>query len=146
MRLFISPLPWASRHSLQNDIRGAVLLAAVVTSTILAGTQVSKAYPHVFVETFDQIVGNGHGHLSAIRTAWKFDALFFSSLLFDFDRNGNGDLNPEELSKFGATILGSAKDYKFSPISKRTAALSLSLRPVGCWRVSRRGVLCFSCR
>lgn len=109
----ISLPPSISRPSQHNGIHAAAVLLAIATSTILGGTQASEAHPHVFVDTFDQIVGDGHGHLSAIRTAWKFDALFSSSLLFDFDLNGNGSLDPQELSKVGATILGSAKDYKF---------------------------------
>ncbi len=60
-----------------------------------------------------QFTGDGHGDLTAVRTAWVFDEVFSSSLLFDFDENADGKLEDDELKKVAGTVLGSAKEYHF---------------------------------
>ena len=80
------------------------------------------AHPHVFVTASVQFVGDGKGDLTAVRTAWVFDEVFSSSLLFDFDENADGKLEDDELKKVASTVLGSAKEYQFFTFLKSSGA------------------------
>ncbi|WP_176222905.1 DUF1007 family protein [Aurantimonas sp. 22II-16-19i] len=93
----------------------------------------ASAHPHVFVTASVQFVGNDSDHLTAIRTAWVFDEVFSSSLLFDFDANGDGTLDEGELNAVAGTVLGSAKEYDFFTFLKSAgvtnAGTALALSP-----------------
>ena len=101
------------RRRSRPSLCALVALAAAVLSTVPAA-----AHPHVFVTASVQFVGDDSDHLTAIRTAWVFDELFSSSLLFDFDANGDGTLDDDELNAVAGTVLGSAKEYDFFTVLK----------------------------
>ena len=86
----------------------------------------AEAHPHVFADSKMEIVGTADGKLSAIRNIWRFDELFSSSVVVDFDKNGNGKLDPDELEAVGKTVLGSIAEwefYTFVSIGKRDIKL-----------------------
>jgi ABC-type uncharacterized transport system substrate-binding protein len=77
----------------------------------LAG--LANAHPHVFVEANLEIVRNEAGDAVEIRHVWRFDELFSSSLFLDFDANGNGSFETEELDDIANTTRTSLADYHF---------------------------------
>ncbi len=87
---------------------GAAGLAA-----ILGGAGAASAHPHVFAESRMEIVGDAQGRLAALRNIWRFDELFSSSVVFDFDRNGNGTLDPDEVAEVSKTVLESIAEWDF---------------------------------
>ena len=93
--------------------------AALLCAAACAAASPAIAHPHVFVGTFDQFVGDGDGHLTAIRTAWKFDELLSSSVLVDFDADRDGKLEPAELQKVAGTILGSSREHGYFTFLKQ---------------------------
>lgn len=59
----------------------------------------AAAHPHVFVEANLEIMRNDDGSVTSLRHVWRFDPLFSSTVLLDFDANANGSLEPEELDE-----------------------------------------------
>lgn len=71
------------------------------------------AHPHVFVESNLEIVRNAEGFATEIRHVWRFDELFSSSVLLDFDENGNGKLDPSELDTIAAEVKKNIAEFNF---------------------------------
>ena len=89
-------------------IAGA-LLAAVLT--VPAGRE-SAAHPHVWI---DAVVSPRFekGAVVALDITWRFDAFYSSVASEDFDSNGNGTLDPEELEALAQVSLTSLADYSY---------------------------------
>ncbi|MCB1385193.1 MAG: DUF1007 family protein [Nitratireductor sp.] len=71
------------------------------------------AHPHVWIEANLEIVRNEAGEATQIRHVWRFDELFSSSLILDFDENGNGELDRAELDTIGKETRQSLGEYNF---------------------------------
>jgi ABC-type uncharacterized transport system substrate-binding protein len=71
------------------------------------------AHPHVFVEANVEILRDAQGAVTEIRHVWRFDELFSSTVLLDFDENGNGKLEPAELDAVSETVTKSIAEYDF---------------------------------
>ncbi|WP_185961267.1 DUF1007 family protein [Telmatospirillum sp. J64-1] len=54
------------------------------------------AHPHVFIDTVTTLHFTD-GKISALGMQWRFDPMFSSALLGDFDTDGNGRIEGEEL-------------------------------------------------
>ncbi len=80
-----------------------------------AAFQVSNAmaHPHVFVEANLEVVRNAAGEAVSLRHVWRFDELFSSSVQLDFDDNGNGKLDEDELKEIGNVTSKSIAEYNF---------------------------------
>lgn len=61
------------------------------------GSSDAQAHPHVFVEANLEIIRDGSGAVTELRHVWRFDELFSSTVLLDFDTNADGQLQPSEL-------------------------------------------------
>jgi len=72
-----------------------------------------QAHPHVFIEANLEIVRNEKGEATEIRHVWRFDELFSTSLLLDFDSNGNGRLDETELQEIASITRESIGEYNF---------------------------------
>lgn len=90
-----------------------VRIGASALTLCLCATGMAKAHPHVFADSKMEIVGTKDGKLAAVRNIWRFDELFSSSVVVDFDKNGNGTLDPPELEEVGKTVLGSIAEWEF---------------------------------
>lgn len=73
----------------------------------------ASAHPHVFIEARMEILGTPNAELEAIRHVWRFDELFSSSVLFDFDINPDGHLDNDELDAVAETIRQSISEWNF---------------------------------
>lgn len=71
------------------------------------------AHPHVFIEANLEIHRNKKGEATSIRHVWRFDEIFSSSLILDFDDNGNGKLDAAELQNIAKVTHSSLSDYNF---------------------------------
>lgn len=71
------------------------------------------AHPHVFAESRMEIVGTPDGRLASVRNVWRMDELFSSSVLFDFDKNADGQLDADELAAVGAVVKESIAEWGF---------------------------------
>ena len=73
----------------------------------------ANAHPHVFIEANLEIVRDAMGNATDIRHVWRFDEIFTSSLVLDFDDNGSGALDPEELANIAKETKISLAEYNF---------------------------------
>lgn len=72
----------------------------------------AAAHPHIFINAKADIVA-GNGTVAEIHNTWEFDEVFSSSVLLDFDKNGDSTLDQTELSAVGETVRKSMADYSY---------------------------------
>ena len=71
------------------------------------------AHPHIFTDARLEVIAAPDGTLAQMRNVWRFDEVFSSSVLLDFDKNSNLKLDPDELAEVGSTVLESLADYSY---------------------------------
>jgi len=71
------------------------------------------AHPHVFVEARLEVVADDDGNVAELRNVWRFDEVFSSSVVMDFDKNTDLKLDPNELTEVGKTVRDSLVDYDY---------------------------------
>lgn len=114
-----------------------ILIAALLS---LAPTA-AFAHPHIFVEARLEVVAGKDGSVEELRNVWRFDEVFSSSVVMDFDKNTDLKLEPNELTDVGNTVKKSLADYdyymnltingKTSPSRNPTSSMSTT-RMVSC--------------
>jgi ABC-type uncharacterized transport system substrate-binding protein len=71
------------------------------------------AHPHIFAEARLEIVAGADGHIAELQNVWRFDEVFSSSVLLDFDKNTDLKLDAKELAELGETMRKSLADYHY---------------------------------
>jgi len=71
------------------------------------------AHPHIFAEARLEVVAGADGTVSELRNVWRFDEMFSSSVILDFDKNTNLKLDPEELADVGQVVLESLEEFSY---------------------------------
>ncbi|PDT11980.1 MULTISPECIES: DUF1007 family protein [unclassified Rhizobium] len=71
------------------------------------------AHPHIFVEARLEVVAGADGSIEELRNVWRFDEVFSSSVVMDFDKNTDLKLEPNELAQVGKTVKQSLADYDY---------------------------------
>lgn len=80
---------------------------------VLAFAQQALAHPHVFVEAKLQVVAGSDHMVKELRNTWRFDEVFSSSVVMDFDKNGDLKLDASELKTIANTIRTSLADFGY---------------------------------
>lgn len=92
-------------------------LHAALLAGLLAGLTMSAApawaHPHVFAEASLEIAVDGDGNVEALRHVWRFDDLFSSTVLIEFDMNADLELDAGELEAVGAVIHESLAEFDY---------------------------------
>lgn len=91
-------------------MRRTILFTAVAL-TGMPG--LALAHPHIFAEARLEVVADDKGFVSELRNVWRFDDVFSSSVVMDFDKNGNATLDQDELDEVGQTVRTSLGDYSY---------------------------------
>ncbi|MBY5867596.1 DUF1007 family protein [Rhizobium leguminosarum] len=86
-----------------------ILMAALLSLAPAA----AFAHPHIFVEARLEVVAGNDGSVEELRNVWRFDEVFSSSVVMDFDRNTDLKLEPNELAEVGKTVKQSLADYDY---------------------------------
>lgn len=86
-------------------------LLAAALFLLLPGA--ALAHPHIFAQARLEVVADDKGFISELRNVWRFDDMFSSSVVMDFDKNGNATLDPDELAEVGKTVRTSLGDYGY---------------------------------
>ena len=71
------------------------------------------AHPHIFVEARLEVVAGPDGSIQELRNVWRFDEMFSASVVMDFDKNSNAELDPDELAEVGKTVLDSLEEFSY---------------------------------
>ncbi|ANM12312.1 MULTISPECIES: DUF1007 family protein [unclassified Rhizobium] len=86
-----------------------ILMAALVSLAPAA----ALAHPHIFVEARLEVVAGKDGSVEELRNVWRFDEVFSSSVVMDFDKNTDLKLEPNELAEVGKTVEQSLAEYDY---------------------------------
>jgi ABC-type uncharacterized transport system substrate-binding protein len=88
--------------------------AHATLAAFLAGTAVpAAAHPHVFAEANLEIAVDAGGNVEALRHVWRFDDLFSSTVLLEFDANADLALDTDELETVGKVIHESLAEFGY---------------------------------
>ncbi|MBW6421762.1 DUF1007 family protein [Rhizobium sp. XQZ8] len=71
------------------------------------------AHPHIFAEARLEVVAGADGNVAELQNVWRFDEVFSSSVLLDFDKNTDLKLDAKELAELGETMRKSLADYHY---------------------------------
>jgi len=77
------------------------------------GATAAAAHPHVFAEARLEVVLSEDGKVEELRHVWRFDELFSTTVLLDFDTNTNLKMEPDELAEVGNVIRESLADFSY---------------------------------
>ena len=91
--------------------RAVILSLAGVA--ILAATGPARVHPHVFAEARLDVVVNGDQTVKSLRHLWRFDDLFSSTVLMEFDKNSDLMLDDAELQDVSNTVFASIAEYEY---------------------------------
>ncbi|WP_117195754.1 DUF1007 family protein [Rhizobium terrae] len=71
------------------------------------------AHPHIFAEARLEVVAGNDGNIAELHNVWRFDEVFSSSVLLDFDKNTDLKLDQKELAELGEVMRKSLGDYHY---------------------------------
>ncbi len=93
----------------RSFLRGSVLAGAALRAS--AGP--ASVHPHVFAEARLDVVVSPDRTVKSLRHLWRFDDLFSSTVLVEFDQNGDLKLDDAELQEVSQTIFDSLSEYNY---------------------------------
>jgi len=94
------------RHDMLKKILPLAALLAALPIT-------ADAHPHVFADARLEVVVGDDGNVKELHNVWRFDEVFSSSVLMDFDKNTNLVLDQPELEEIGKTVLASLQEFNY---------------------------------
>ncbi len=86
------------------------LLLALPLALLPASIQ---AHPHVFAEARLDVQIGKNGTVESLKHLWRFDELFSSTVLVEFDANGDLELDENELKTVAETVKESIAEFNF---------------------------------
>ncbi|MCB1445966.1 MAG: DUF1007 family protein [Rhizobiaceae bacterium] len=89
-------------------------LRTILPAVLLAlGPAAAFSHPHVFADARLEVVAGADGKIEELHNIWRFDDVFSSQVLLDFDKNTNLVLDPPELEEIGRTVLASLQEFDY---------------------------------
>ncbi|GAA5542558.1 DUF1007 family protein [Ochrobactrum soli] len=101
----------------------AALLAAGLVPTA------ALAHPHVFAEARLELTIAPDGTVQQLAHVWRFDDVFSSTVLMEFDKNGDLKLDHKELIDLGHVINESIAEFKYFQTVQEDAKDVAMVRP-----------------
>ncbi len=93
--------------------RHAIMLASALAA-VFAVTGPAYVHPHVFAEArLDVILSPDHQSVKALRHLWRFDDLFSSTVMMEFDKNSDLKLDDKELKDVADTVHASLAEFNY---------------------------------
>lgn len=89
------------------------LSCATLLAASLLCPAIACAHPHIFAEARLEVSIAPDGTVERLAHVWRFDDVFSSSVLMEFDNNGDLKLDENELATISSTINKSVADYKY---------------------------------
>jgi len=73
----------------------------------------ADAHPHVFAEARLDVVVDANATVTSLKHLWRFDDLFSSTVLVEFDRNSDLKLDDSELQAVSDTVFASLAEFDY---------------------------------
>jgi ABC-type uncharacterized transport system substrate-binding protein len=94
-----------------------IAIPALGAAVLLASTLPASVHPHVFAEArLDVMLSSDHRNVHSLRHLWRFDDLFSSTVLVEFDKNSDLKLDDAELNDVSTTVYQSLAEYGYFQI------------------------------
>ncbi|MDZ5698479.1 DUF1007 family protein [Chelativorans sp. M5D2P16] len=90
-------------------------LTAALAALLVTAAQ-APAHPHVFAEARLDVVVDDEHRVEALRHLWRFDDLFSSTVLVEFDKNKDLQLDTEELQEVADVVHESLAEFDYFQI------------------------------
>jgi ABC-type uncharacterized transport system substrate-binding protein len=84
-----------------------------MAALLVATPAITIAHPHVFADARLEVVATSDGTIQELHNVWRFDDVFSSQVLLDFDKNTNLVLDQPELEEIGRTVLASLEEFGY---------------------------------
>ncbi len=88
-------------------------LGLAVTLTAVLAPLAVEAHPHVFADARLELTIAPDGTVDKLAHIWRFDDVFSSTVLMEFDKNGDLQLDKNELIDLGHVINSSIAEFKY---------------------------------
>ena len=85
----------------------------VVVVALNAFATQAHGHPHIFADARFDVIADKAGLVQRLRHLWRFDEVFSSTVILEFDRDGNFKLDEAELRAASAVIHKSLGDYNY---------------------------------
>lgn len=95
-------------------LRPLIRTAAFLSATMAATP--AYVHPHVFAEARLEIDVDKAGTVTALKHVWRFDDVFSSTVLMEFDKNADLKLDESELKTVSDTIYDSLAEFGYFQI------------------------------
>jgi ABC-type uncharacterized transport system substrate-binding protein len=82
-------------------------------AAMLASTGPASVHPHVFAEARLDVVVSPDETVKSLRHLWRFDDVFSSTVLMEFDKNSDLKLDDSELEDVSKTVFDSLAEYNY---------------------------------
>ncbi len=89
-----------------------LLILTVFAGLCLANPPLTEAHPHVFIAQRIEVVFDEKG-LAGLKLHWQFDEMFAAMIADDYDRNGNGRLEPPEVATVREKAFSYIAEYNY---------------------------------
>jgi ABC-type uncharacterized transport system substrate-binding protein len=87
--------------------------AATVAAMLAVSTLPASVHPHVFAEARLDVILNPDDTIKSLQHVWRFDDLFSSTVLMEFDKNSDLKLDDAELEEVSKTVYDSLAEYNY---------------------------------
>ncbi len=104
---------WASMKAPFRVSKMKLPKAALATLPLLIFTSPAQVHPHVFAEAKLEITVEPNGKVGKLAHVWRFDDLFSETVMFEFDKNADGQISAAEQAEISKTIVESTGDYNY---------------------------------
>lgn len=91
-------------------------IAAFAVLGLLASAGPASVHPHVFAEARLDVMVNPDMTVKSLRHLWRFDDLFSSTVLMEFDKNTDLKLDATELQDVSSTVYDSLAEFDYFQI------------------------------
>jgi ABC-type uncharacterized transport system substrate-binding protein len=79
----------------------------------VASTSPARVHPHIFAEARLDVVIGADNKVNSLQHVWRFDDLFSSTVLVEFDANKDLKLDHDELEEVGKTVHQSLSEFNY---------------------------------
>jgi len=97
-------------------VRTRTTILAASIAVLLVSTGPASVHPHVFAEARLDVLVNPDRTVRSLRHVWRFDDLFSSTVLMEFDKNGDLKLDDAELKDVSDTVYESLAEFGYFQI------------------------------
>jgi ABC-type uncharacterized transport system substrate-binding protein len=89
------------------------LILSALAALTATGVAPALSHPHVFAEANLEVAVTADGKVEALRHVWRFDDLFSSTVMLEFDANADLVLDNTELEQVGNVIHESLAEFDY---------------------------------